>query len=301
MDIQLPVLDGIVATKVIRRQERLSGIGQYPAPTACASTPSDVLASPNDKSPLDTDAAGQCSPEILAQALATAAGQPNVSSIIPDTSDTSCTNPSHGVAPPASSSGTGQYRPAVIIVALTASSFDSDRVAALAAGCNDFLNKPVDHKWLERKLIEWGSMQYLLLAGLSQPLPPPTASSSTVLATPDPVLAPKDKDTRGRRTEAARTIHDQTDRATFSHNLDRTQSRQAGLLADRLHIAPLRRTARTGSPAQPAAASSTLSPLDPPAPRNDDGTVDQAACTPTHNKPTEHKGTMMDADVQRSS
>ena len=56
-------------------------------------------------------------------------------------------------------------RHSVIIVALTASVLNSDRVAALAAGCNDFLNKPVSLPWLQRKILEWGSMQYLLHAG----------------------------------------------------------------------------------------------------------------------------------------
>ncbi|WFD32867.1 Two-component response regulator SSK1p [Malassezia sp. CBS 17886] len=95
MDIQLPVLDGIAATKEIRRLE---------------------------------DAARR-----LAQ--------------------------SQGPASPA------WPRHSVIIVALTASVLTSDRVAALAAGCNDFLNKPVSLPWLQRKIIEWGSMQYLLHAG----------------------------------------------------------------------------------------------------------------------------------------
>lgn len=59
------------------------------------------------------------------------------------------------------SASTPQYRSSVIIVALTASSLQADRVAALAAGCNDFLTKPVSLQWLNNKIIEWGSIKAL--------------------------------------------------------------------------------------------------------------------------------------------
>ncbi|WVR05258.1 hypothetical protein IAU60_002270 [Kwoniella sp. DSM 27419] len=105
MDIQLPVMDGIEATKEIRKLERNNNIGVFP------STP-----------------------------VSEHARAPTIESSAP----------------------ASPFRSSVIIVALTASSLQSDRVAALAAGCNDFLTKPVSLKWLDKKIVEWGCMQALI-------------------------------------------------------------------------------------------------------------------------------------------
>ncbi|CAK7218928.1 Two-component response regulator SSK1p [Sporothrix bragantina] len=107
MDIQLPLMSGLDATREIRRLERVNSIGVF------ASTPSDSIGVGRDPQ----------SDKLANLSL---------------------------------------FKSPVIIVALTASSLQSDRNDALAAGCNDFLTKPVNFVWLEKKIMEWGCMQALI-------------------------------------------------------------------------------------------------------------------------------------------
>ncbi|KAI2464758.1 CheY-like protein [Annulohypoxylon bovei var. microspora] len=109
MDIQLPVMSGLEATREIRRIEKVNSIGVFSS--SASSPPDEVSAEPAEEDKLVN---------------------------------------------------TEMFKSPVIIVALTASSLQSDRHEALAAGCNDFLTKPVNFVWLERKVMEWGCMQALI-------------------------------------------------------------------------------------------------------------------------------------------
>lgn len=110
----MPVMDGIQATKEIRRLEATNANAGFPP-----LTPSTE----DNKTPSEVSTTSSVSGE--ARSL------------------------------------NSPYRSSVIIVALTASSLQVDRVNALEAGCNDFLTKPVSLLWLNNKIIEWGSIKAL--------------------------------------------------------------------------------------------------------------------------------------------
>lgn len=160
MDIQMPELSGLEATKEIRRLEQVNRIGVFSTDEASSSsTASSASSSSASLSVLSSE--GSTPNSNGNNENGNAGNNQSDNSKNTNTNNTNNNGNKNTIAPE-DVLDTKVFKFPVIIVALTASSALADKTEALAAGCNDYLVKPVNLKWLWRKTIEWGCMQALI-------------------------------------------------------------------------------------------------------------------------------------------
>ncbi|MCS6815633.1 MAG: ATP-binding protein, partial [Cyanobacteria bacterium] len=160
MDMQMPVMDGFQATQYIRA---------YEAGSAC-----EVPIAEWVRHLRDGESSASTPP------LPTTADN----STIVDHSSSSLAQPS----PTDPSTANGQP-PKTVIIALTASVFESDRLRSLAAGCDDFVRKPFSEGLLFEKMSAYLGMELIYDTPTPEVTPEPIVSKPADDAAPLPELA----------------------------------------------------------------------------------------------------------------
>ncbi len=172
MDMQMPVLDGFQATQQIRDYEMAIDT----ATTMAVNHGHSARLSGRD-SGSDCSSAAQPSTAQNRDNIAHSDAHSNDNS--DDNSDNSSDN--NGQVHHTHELPTNGKAQKTIIIALTASAFEDDRLRSLAAGCDDFVRKPFSEGLLFEKMAEHLGIQLLYDAGAQEHpdnSPEPTASEA---------------------------------------------------------------------------------------------------------------------------
>lgn len=166
MDMQMPVMDGFQATQYIRAYETGSTCELPIAEWVSYLHDRESLApTPPPTLPLSAN------PTVDNSVAINYSSSPPVQ---PSLSDPSTTN---------------SQPPKTVIIALTASVFESDRMRSLAAGCDDFVRKPFSEGILFEKMSAYLGMELIYDTPPLEVLPTPTVSKPADDASPLPELA----------------------------------------------------------------------------------------------------------------